>query len=192
MSEIILYPTETVYGLGVNALDEKALKELYELKGRGKDRAISWLVRDVRDIEKYAEVSLVAKKIIDNFLPGPLTLVLPLKKDINEQHKFLPTNIGFRISKDKITQKLVFDYMLKNNAPLTSTSANISNEPTKSSVDEILEQFSEEKNKIIKIVDDGVREGKPSTVVSVVDNEVSLIREGVVSFEKIKVITNTD
>ncbi len=65
---ITLYPTETLYGLGVDAFDAEALRLLFKLKGRDESRAVSWLVRDIADIERYAELSPVAVKIAEQFL----------------------------------------------------------------------------------------------------------------------------
>jgi L-threonylcarbamoyladenylate synthase len=180
MIEIILYPTETIYGLGVNALDEEALRELYELKGRSKDKAVSWLVRDILDIEKYAELSVKAAKIAKQFLPGPLTLVLPIKKAVHGEYPFLPENIGFRISSDLITQKLISDYMKEDDTPLTCTSANLSGSQTECNVPAILNQFSTVKEKITKVIDDGPRGRKSSTVISVIGSGVIVLREGAV------------
>jgi len=69
--EIILYPTESVYGLGVNPFDGGALEQLYQLKGRVGDKPVSWLVRSVADIERYAHVDDIARRLIARFLPGP-------------------------------------------------------------------------------------------------------------------------
>ena len=78
-SEIILFPTESVYGLGVNPFDGEALEQLYTLKGRAGDKLFSWLVRSVADIERYAFLNDTARRLADGFLPGPLTLVLKLR-----------------------------------------------------------------------------------------------------------------
>lgn len=181
MKDIILYPTETLYGLGVHAFDREALDALFELKGRDSSKAATWLVRSVDDIRTYAELSPVAAKIAERFLPGALTLVLPTKEEIPTEVTAGDGTIGFRISSDEISQKVIEAYMEENNAPLTCTSANLSGSPAFPTVDEILQQFGEHANLITQVVDDGPRKGLASTVVKVVGDEVIVIREGEIS-----------
>lgn len=178
MTDAILYPTETLYALGVNALDETALQKLYTLKGRSAEKVASWLVRDLADIERFATVGTAAKKIITQFLPGSLTLVLPVKDDVSDGVVAPDRTIGFRISPDPVTQKVIADYMTEHDAPLTCTSANVSGAPTFSIPGEILQQFGEKASMIKEIVDDGPRKGLASTVVRVIDDKVEVLREG--------------
>lgn len=183
---MILYPTETVYGLGVNALDMDELQKLYDLKGRNAEKHVNWIVCDLEDIKKYAEVGSMATKIVSQFLPGPITIVLPLKKEILETYPFLNRTVGFRISSDPVAQKVVSDFMEECGVPLTSTSANISGLPTQRTVPEILKQFGTKKNIIKTIVDGGIRKGLPSTVVEVKNEQLIIHREGQVSPNDIK------
>jgi L-threonylcarbamoyladenylate synthase len=185
MNEVILFPTETVYGLGVNALNKTALEQLFKLKGRDLQKAVSWLVRDIADIEKYAEISPIAAKIAEQFLPGPLTLVLPA---LDEYKIYASPNgtIGFRISTDTIAQKLIADFMQQHNAPLTCTSANVSGLPALSSVPEILNQFCKSQTMITKVYDDGPRAGLTSTVIEIIGSEARCLREGACSWANIK------
>ncbi len=175
---MILYPTETVYGLGVPVFDIGALEDLYMLKRRPEQKSVSWLVRNIDDIERYAECGSVAKKIAERFLPGPLTLVLPLRKEILYKNSFLVETVGFRISSDVIAEKLVRDFMLEHHMPLTCTSANVSGMPTEPTPQEILLQFGARALQIDTVIDDGPRTGVPTTVVSVIDDTVQIIREG--------------
>lgn len=178
--EIILYPTESVYGLGVNPFDTVALARLYELKGRSGDKPVSWLVRSLSDIERYALVSDITLVLVDNFMPGPLTIVLPLRPE------YLPFGssegtIGFRISSDLVAQQVIIDWFEKYDAPLTATSANVSGLETQSTVPAILAQFGDLSALITTVVDDGVRAGLPSTVIRVThDDVVTVLREGAI------------
>ncbi len=175
---MILYPTETVYGLGVNPFDPEALEKLYTLKGREIHKAVSWLVRDIADIERYAEVSPRAREIAMRFLPGPLTLVLPARSLPPHLADF--STLSFRISSDPIAQKLIRTYMEEHDAPLTCTSANLSGYPTLFTVPEILAQLGEKAKMITRVIDDGPRSGLASTVVSVVGERVECLREGAI------------
>ena len=183
---MILYPTETLYGLGVNALDEGELEKLYALKGRGAEKSVLWLVRNIEDVERFAHVGPVAAKIAKQFLPGPLTLVLPLKDEVLKEYQFLKPTVGFRISSDPKAQELVARFMEEHDAPLTSTSANISGLPALSSVQEILKQFGNKKKQIDTIIDDGEREGLPSTVIEIKNEKLIIHREGQTSIEDIE------
>ncbi len=183
---IILYPTETLYALGVNALDEVAVQKLYALKGRDGSKPASWLVRNIEDIERYAEVGEVMAKIAQRFLPGPLTLVLKSRDSIPIWATAKDRTIGFRISSDHQAQKLIAQHMETHNAPLTCTSANVSGSPTLQTPTEILQQFGPKAKEITNIIDDGPRKSLASTIVRVVDEEVTILREGSISEEEIK------
>lgn len=186
MTEIILYPTETLYGLGVNPFDKMAVAQLYKLKMRPAEKAMSWLVRDVSDIEMYAELDKVGAKIAAQFLPGPLTLVLPLRREYWSESEQSET-IGFRVSSDPVAQAFIADFMDEHRAPLTCTSANISNYPTLATVPEILAQFGEKQTLITTIIDAGPRASQPSTVIEIKNDKVICLREGVYSWEEIDI-----
>lgn len=186
MTDIRLYPTETVYALGVNALDPKAITALRRLKGRSNEKTASWLVRSVDDIADYAEVSDLARKIADAFLPGPLTLILPALDTVSSDVTASDRTIGFRISRDPIAHDLIADYMEIERAPLTCTSANVSGAPTLPTPDEILQQFGKHAEKITHVIDDGVRKSLASTMVRVVKDEVTVLREGSISEHDIR------
>ena len=181
MSDIILYPTETLYALGVNALDTSALTALYKVKGRDASKVSSWLVRTTDDIAQYAVLSDAAATIAERFLPGKLTLVLPTHESVPRDVVAADGTIGFRISKDPVAKELVDTYMREQNAPLTCTSANVSGAPAFPTVSEILQQFGDRAKLITKVLDDGPRKGLASTVVRVIDDEVTVIREGEIS-----------
>ena len=178
---MILYPTETLYALGVNAFDEKALSRLYALKERDASKASSWLVRSVEDIERYAVVGDKAAKIAQRFLPGKLTLVLKALPTLPKELIAQDGTIAFRISGDSLAQKTVAEFMEAHDAPLTCTSANVSGLATLGTAGEILQQFGPKANLITKIVDGGPRKGLASTIVRVIGNEVTILREGDIS-----------
>jgi len=182
---IILYPTETLYALGVNALDADELHSLFLLKNRDESQTASWQVRDMDDVQRYAEVSETAAKIAEKFLPGPLTLVLPAKDTIPAERVAPDRTIGIRISSDPIAHQLVCDFMEEHDAPLTCTSANIHGAPVFATPGEILQQFGKKASVVGKIIDDGPRKSLASTVVRVIGDEVTVLREGSVSEEEI-------
>jgi L-threonylcarbamoyladenylate synthase len=179
MKEIILYPTETVYGLGVNAFDADAWQQLCVLKGRSAQQTASWLVRNVSDIERLGRVTSQARKLIEQYLPGPLTLILQATDLVPEYCKAEDGTVSFRLSSDPLAEQLIEDYMEKSSGvPLTCTSANVHGEPTLPTVAEILEQFGNRRELITKIIDGGARNGQSSTVVRCIGEEMVVLRQG--------------
>lgn len=183
---MILYPTETLYALGVNALDVTELSKLYALKGRDSDKAASWLVRNIEDINRFAVMGKVATKIAKRYLPGRLTLVLQVRDGVSAEVVAPDRTIGFRISSDPMAKQIINAFMEEYKAPLTCTSANVSGSPTFSMPGEILQQFREKAYMIDQIHDDGPRKGLASTVVRVIDNDLTVLREGEISEEEIR------
>lgn len=179
MSEIILYPTETVYGLGVNAFSKEAWQQLCILKGRSATQTASWLVRNTADIDRLGVVTPQAKILINQYLPGPLTLVLQASDLVPKYCKAEDDTVSFRLSSDPAAQHLIEVYMEKSGGvPLTCTSANVHGKPTLPTVPGILEQFADRSKMITSVIDGGVRKGRSSTVVRCVGEEVVVLRQG--------------
>lgn len=177
---MLLYPTETIYALGVNVLDSDAMQLLYTTKGRVPDKPVSLLVRNSEDIIPYASMNAIAEQIIEAFLPGPLTLVLPAKSTTPAylQHNGM---VSFRISPDPVAQAVIADFMATHHAPLTCTSANRSGFAPETTPDAIQAQLGALATNITKVYDDGPRNGTPSTVVAVADTTWHIIRSGEIS-----------
>jgi len=185
MAEIILYPTETVYALGVNPLDKKAWLELCALKQRSDSQPASWLVRDIDDIRRYAEVGDVATRLIERCLPGPITLVLPEKDTVPDWARDKNGMKSFRISSDPKAQAVIAEYMKTHDTPLTCTSANVHRQSTHPTVAEILQQFGPSADAITQVIDGGRRREMASTVVSVENDHLQILRVGPVSIEQL-------
>jgi len=176
---MLLYPTETIYALGVNALNEAAVQLLYKTKGRVPENPVSLLVRNEADIAKYAHVNDTAHQIISKLLPGPLTIVLPAKENVPD---YLQKDgfISFRISSDRTAQQVIAAHMRDYQAPLTCTSANHSGQPPQSTPAEICTQLGELASNVKTVHDDGPRSGTPSTVLLITDSDWQIIREGAI------------
>jgi len=183
---MILYPTETLYALGVNVLNPSALTNLFVLKGRDSTKVPSWLVRSIDDITTYAELSPVAETIATTFLPGEMTLILPAYEHLSSEILAPDRTIGFRISNDPMAQAIIEAYMEEYSAPLSCTSANVSGMPTLPTVEEILQQFGPRAQMIDEIHDDGPRKGLASTVIKVIGDKYEVLREGNISEEDIR------
>ncbi len=171
--EVIVFPTETLYGLGADALNSQAVDKVFQLKGREPNNPIPVLVADFAMLEMLAAaVPATAKKLMDNFWPGPLTLVLPARSGIPKPLMNAKGGIGIRISSQSIATQLV----ARLGRPLTATSANPAGKEPARTLDEAKRYFSET---IEVFVDGGRLESKTgSTVVELLNNKIKIIREG--------------
>lgn len=176
---VVLYPTDTLYGLAVDASNTEAVERLISLKGRDSQKAISVVVPTVGSIQEYVEVSPEAARLASAHLPGALTLVLPVRA-AELRHLSDDGTLGVRVPDSAFTLALGQAF----GRPYTATSANVAGLPSLATVPEVLEQFGEAAKHIDLAVDDGPREGMvPSTVVRVVDGAVEVLREGAIPQE---------
>ena len=175
---IIVIPTETVYGVGTSVYSDEGIKKLYEVKKRDKNKSISVLVSNYSMIEELtSEISAIEKKIIDNFFPGPLTILL--KKGKNVSNELTSNNyIGIRMPNHKLALSIIDKC-----GPLATTSANISGMESEIKIDNIRNIFGD---KVDYYVDGGIcKYGIGSTIILVENNKINLIREGSISLDTI-------
>ncbi len=137
MTDIILYPTDTLYGLGVDATNPEAVGALRALKGRDEKKAISIVVADLAMAEEYAIVTPLAKKLAAQFLPGKLSIVLTATDMLPIELTAGTGTVAIRIPDHPVPLQLVKEL----GKPITATSANIADMPTEASVEAILKQF---------------------------------------------------
>ena len=175
--EVVAFPTETVFGLGVKFSHLEALEKIYEIKHRSHSKAISLMIYDPKDIEKYAYVNENAQKLIDHFMPGMITLVLKKKSILSDDFTAGLETIGIRIPDDPFVLKL-----LKEVGPMLVTSANISGQETLLNDQEVYKQF---KGKIKMIVKGKCKNTLASTVIKV-DEDVTILRQGCIQEEEIR------
>lgn len=170
---LLIYPTDTAYGLGANALDEGAIGKVYEVKGRDFSKPTHVVVRDWKMIEELTETNELAKKLYDKFLPGPLTIILPKHPNVpNLLTANLPT-LGVRIPDNLITQSL--SRLLT--FPYTTPSANKSGGKTPYSIEDVKREL--DISKIDLILDAGkLPKTSPSTIVDLTGKVSKILREG--------------
>lgn len=173
---VTIFPTETVYGIGANGLDENAIKKLYEIKQRPFNKTISLLVSNINMIQMVTkDVTDVEYALIKEFFPGPLTLILKKKNIVPDILTSNTDTIGIRMPSNKIALELIDKVGL----PVATSSSNISGKTSKTSLDNIEEYFKE---RIDCFIDDGQSKiGVSSTVVKVVDNIPHILRTGPIS-----------
>ena len=175
---VVAFPTETVYGVGVKFGSKIALDKLMEAKNRDYSKAITLMVANEKDIEKYAFVSDDAKKIVQAFMPGMITLVFKKKDTVDSIMTNGKETIGIRIPDDQYVLTL-----LKKAGPMLVTSANLSNHPNTTSTKEVLNQLD---GRIDLVVDGQTSDNVASTVVDVSRNEMKILRDGKITKEDIQ------
>ena len=174
--EVIVFPTETLYGLGADALNFTAVEKVFQLKGRDADNPFPVLVADRTMLNSLvAEITPLAELLITRFWPGPLTLVLPARPDIPQPLVNRQGGIGVRLSSQPIATELV--RLLRR--PLTATSANLSGQPGAHTVAEAKIYFAE---KISVYLDGGELQSPTGSTVAAIDkNRLNIIRAGDIS-----------
>jgi len=179
--DVIVFPTETLYGLGADALNFTAVEKVFQLKGRDPNNPFPVLVSDRSMLNSLvAKVSPLAEKLIERFWPGPLTLVLPARNDIPPPLVNSTGAIGVRISSQPIANEIV--RML--GQPLTATSANPSGQPGAQTIAQARDYFS---GKIKVFIDGGALTSKTgSTVAAVVGNKIKIIRAGEIGKDELQ------
>jgi len=175
---LVIYPTETCYGIGGDATSIKVIENIYEIKKRPRKKPIPIIVSDLRMMNRYGVITDEVKILVKKFMPGPLTVVVKKKNII--PNILNPKEIAFRISSHPVASALVKAV----NLPITSTSANLYNEPPLYRIKEVIKRFDK---KVDMILDCGnLPRVKPSTLVDMKTNEPKMIREGPISDKAIK------
>jgi L-threonylcarbamoyladenylate synthase len=176
---VIAFPTDTVYGVGVSAFNKKAIGILYNVKDRSKEKAIPILISDPEELSKITPPpTKQVQMIIAEFWPGPLTLILPMLDGLPDNLSPSQT-IGVRIPDHSLTRDL-----LRQTGPMAVTSANLSGEDNPLTADDVVIALE---GKIDLILDGGKTPGGvPSTVLDCSQKELIILREGPISWDKIK------
>ena len=179
--ELVIFPTETVYGIGANALNDNACKNIFKAKGRAGDNPLIVHVNNVDMIKQLVEEpNEIEKILINTFCPGPFTLILKAKNIIPKSVTAGLETVGIRMPSNKIANKLI-EYA---GVPIAAPSANVSGRPSGTKIEDILKEFD---GKVSTIIDDGMVDiGLESTVVRVIDNKVRILRPGKITRENIE------
>lgn len=165
---VILYPTDTVYGLGANIFDNKAVRRVFKIKKRNLLKPLSILVSDTDAVDLVSEVSIHQKNMVDSYLPGPYTFILKKSPIVPRVVTAGLTHVGVRVPKNEIACKLAALF------PITTTSANLSDEPVLSSPDEILNQLE---CGVDLVIDVGpINSNNASTIVDLTTSQPNFIR----------------
>jgi L-threonylcarbamoyladenylate synthase len=161
---LVVYPTETVYGLGADALDPAAIEAVFEAKGRPRDNPLSFAFPDVDAALEYVEATDVERAFMDEFLPGPVTVVCEKTEAVPDALTGGRDRVGVRIPDHEVALAL-----LDRVAPITATSANVSGRPSVTDPTDLGEDLLAE---VAAVLDAGETPGTESTVVDVANREV--------------------
>lgn len=166
----VVYPTDTVYGLGANIFQEKAVLDVYQMKGRSTDKPVSICLSKIEDIKKIARIDPEVETIIRKILPGPYTLILTKKETVPAQITGGTDKIGIRIPDNIICRELSQEF------PITTTSANRSGNPSPKSAKEARKELDDHPDILL---DSGPSKGGiSSTVVDLTATTPHILREG--------------
>lgn len=175
---VIIYPTDTLYGLGADAFSDEALAKVYAIKGRDTQKPIHAVFADLTMVEEYAVLNDAARKLAAEFLPGPLTMVLRKKQGVMGGIGNGET-IGVRIPDNEFCLELAKSF----GKPFTATSANKAGTDPESNIQKVIEQLG---RSVDLVVDGGVLPmSAPSTVVNLISSVPIILREGAIPSELI-------
>lgn len=167
---LIVYPTDTIYGIGVDIHNQNAIDRVYNIKERRYDKPLSVCVHDVNQLRQVAQSNKIIDDIIGQLLPGPYTLLLKKRDVISDKLTANSDKIGIRIPDNSISSYLTRYY------PITSTSANISGSRTADNILDIADELGDD---IDYYIDDGLLDKGASTIIDLTTEYPSIIRRGV-------------
>ncbi len=176
---LVAFPTDTVYGVGALAFDERAVQSIYDAKDRPDDKAIPILLGDAADLPQVAlDLNETAERLAEAFWPGPLTIVVRKQPALPRAVSATDT-VGVRVPDHELARRLLISA-----GPMAVTSANRSGQPSPNTAAGVLEQLG---GRIGLILDGGTTPGGvPSTVVDCTQSEPTVLREGPITLENIR------
>ncbi|ABC77613.1 L-threonylcarbamoyladenylate synthase [Syntrophus aciditrophicus] len=168
---IVIYPTDTVYGLGCNLFNKKGIEKIYEIKKRNKKQPLSFICADLKDISKYAQVTDFGYRIMKRHLPGPYTFILQASRLVPKIILPKRQTTGIRVPDNRICMALVAEL----GQPIISTSVKAADDRYLNDPEEIESIF---KHHVDVIINGGIIAAEPSTIVSLIDDTVEVLRIG--------------
>ncbi len=184
---LALFPTETVYGIGANALDAEAVKKIFIAKGRKSDNPLIVHISNINMLEQIVEnINEIERKLINKFWPGPLTIIFNRKSETiipNIVTAGLNT-VGIRMPSNQIARTLIE----LSGVPVAAPSANVSGKPSGTNIQDIIDELD---GKVDYIIDGGnTKIGLESTVIRVVNGKIKILRPGKITLEELENVAN--
>ncbi|MDZ4204108.1 MAG: L-threonylcarbamoyladenylate synthase [Bacteroidales bacterium] len=162
----ILYPTDTIWGIGCDATNAKAVEKIYKIKQRVESRSLIILLDDVEKLQLYVgKIPDITFDLLDS-VDAPLTVIYPNARSLARNVVAADNTIAIRIVKEPFCQALIKAF----NKPIVSTSANVSNEPTALIFNKISKKITSQVDYIVNLYQDQVNKTKPSTIIRLFEN----------------------
>ena len=168
--EVVIYPTDTCYGMGADIFNKRAIEKVYQIKGISKSQPFSFICSDLSHISQYARVSDLAYRILKRYLPGPYTFILEGSRQVPKIMLTKRKTVGIRIPDHPVCLEMV--RQLGN--PIITTTVSQGDEVF-ADPREMAKRFGKQ---VAVIVDSGIISPEPSSVISLVDDDVEVIRRG--------------
>ncbi|MDE7264625.1 MAG: threonylcarbamoyl-AMP synthase [Anaeroplasmataceae bacterium] len=181
MSDLIIFPTDTVYGIGCPIFEVESIKKIYELKHRSFDKPLACLCFNLEQIKEIAFVSLAVQKLIEAFMPGALTIILPAKPIVSEKIGY--QTIGVRIPNSRLALEI-----LKEMGPMLTTSVNESGKAPLNEYEEIKSIYKDDVDQIYPPME--ISSNVSSTVIDCTEEQIRVLREGTITINQINKIWN--
>lgn len=185
MGKNVIFPTETVYGIGTNAFDQEACERIFSIKGRPNNKPLIVLISDFKMLKQMvSHVNEIERKLIEEFWPGPLTIIFKKKEDSNIPDVVTAgqDTIGVRMTSGKIARLLI----QKAGVPIVAPSANLTGQPTGTKIEEIIKDLGDQADYIIDC--GNLDKQIPSTIVKVKNDKIYIIRQGSITKEQLEKI----
>ncbi len=174
---LVVYPTDTIYGLGCDIMHKKSVEKVYQMKGKARKMPLSFICPDLSDIARYAVVSNIAYRLMKRILPGPYTIILPATREVPRLMQSKTATVGIRVPDHPVTQML----MRQLEAPIVTTSVPSPEQTQFDDPDLIAERLPF----LDAIIDCGLIAPQPSTVIDLTTNAPRLLRMGKGSIDQI-------
>jgi len=168
---LIIYPTDSIYGLGCDLFNKRAIEKIYQIKGNNKRKYLSFLCSDLKNISQYAYVSNAAYKIMRHLLPGPYTFILNATREVPKVLLEKRRTVGIRVPDNRVCHALLAEF----GNPIISTSACFPEQDYIGDPDRVESTFS---NRVDLFLDVGPGGLVPSTVIDLTQDEPLLVRQG--------------
>ncbi|MCK5475231.1 MAG: threonylcarbamoyl-AMP synthase [Candidatus Pacebacteria bacterium] len=184
---VIIYPTDTIYGIGANAFDEEAIKKIKKIKDRDNEKPLLVFVKDIETARRIVCIDSKVQRILENIWPGLITVVLRKKDIVPYSLTGGAQTVAVRIPKNKFVLQL----LEKVDFPIIATSANLSGENNLFTAEEIIQKFSKRKFCPDLFINTGkIKNTQASTIIDLTTGIPKIVRMGIVGKEKIKDLFN--
>lgn len=179
---LLVFPTETCYGLGADATNPQAIKKLFKYKARREGKPLSIAVSDIEMAKKYVKINEIAENLYQNYLPGPITIVSKGLKKVAPDVESEYGTLGIRVP----DFKLIIEIIKKFGKPITATSANISYLPKPYCIKNLLKDCPQKSQDLIDLIIDAgnLPKRETSTVVDTTMNNLNIMRPGQINLKK--------